>query len=146
MAVPLITNLPPAPSRLETEETFVPKADALLGQLPTMVVEMNTGFQWVYDQNILIDIARNSTYAARDSAQSYSVIAVDAKVTAESAASTTVSSALIVGEAQAQTNALLGLGIGGSVVDNNGDLIMTYNDEYVTNLTINANGELTVTY
>jgi hypothetical protein len=59
--------------------------------------------------------------------------------------SVTAQSGLIF-DAQAQTNALLGLGIGSSFIDENGDLIMSYNDATVTSLAFNANGELIITY
>ena len=51
-----------------------------------------------------------------------------------------------VSESQAQTNALLGLGIGSSYVNADGELIMTYNDATVSDLSINAAGELILTY
>ncbi len=49
-------------------------------------------------------------------------------------------------EAQAQTNALLGLGIGSSFVDPEGNLIMFYNDATVDNIEINNQGQLVIEY
>lgn len=41
MTLPLISTLPPAPSRLDSPSDFVPKADAMLGSLPALVSEIN---------------------------------------------------------------------------------------------------------
>lgn len=51
-----------------------------------------------------------------------------------------------VSEAQAQTNALLGLGIGSSSVNAEGELIMSYYSASVTDLYIDADGFLTIEY
>jgi hypothetical protein len=49
-------------------------------------------------------------------------------------------------EGQAVVNALLGLGIGGSYINSEGELIMTYNTASVTSVEINDDGELIVEY
>lgn len=51
-----------------------------------------------------------------------------------------------VASAQAQTNALLGLGIGSTYVNGDGDLVMTYDDSTVNDVSISADGYLTINY
>ena len=41
MAVPVISNLPPAPTRSDGPADFTPKADAMIGALQPMVVQTN---------------------------------------------------------------------------------------------------------
>ena len=50
MAVPVISNLPPAPTRSDAPADFTPKADAMIGALQPMVVELNASFGWVATQ------------------------------------------------------------------------------------------------
>ena len=50
MAVPVISNLPPAPTRSDAPADFTPKADAMIGALQPMVVELNASFSWVATQ------------------------------------------------------------------------------------------------
>jgi hypothetical protein len=100
--------------------------------------------------------ASNSATSAAASASTATTQAVIATTKADEASSsaiaaasssaTTINAIEPVLSAQAQTNALLGLGIGSSVVDDNGDLIMSYNEATVTDLSFNANGELIITY
>jgi hypothetical protein len=50
MAVPVISNLPPAPSRSDGSADFTPKADAMIGALQPMVVQVNIATQWMAGQ------------------------------------------------------------------------------------------------
>ena len=50
MAVPVISNLPPAPTRSDGPADFTPKADALAGALQPMVVQYNASLVWVADK------------------------------------------------------------------------------------------------
>lgn len=73
-------------------------------------------------------------------------VAVDAQaviVASQTAAAISASSAIML--AQAESNALLGLGIGTSYVDANGHLIMTYSGT-VSGIAIDSNGHLQLTY
>lgn len=89
MTIPTLTPLPPAPSRLETEETFVPKADALLAALPTMVTEENAAFTWMDAQLTATESARDITIAAKDAALVAQTASEDAQTGAELAESNT---------------------------------------------------------
>lgn len=72
--------------------------------------------------------------------------AEDNATIAQNSAATVTSMYSAVSAAQAQANALLGLGIGSSVIDSEGNLIMIYNSATVTGIAINAGGELIITY
>ncbi|MBX9406028.1 glycoside hydrolase [Pseudomonas baetica] len=50
MAVPVISNLPPAPTRADGSADFSSKADALAGALQPMVVQVNIATQWMAGQ------------------------------------------------------------------------------------------------
>lgn len=50
MAVPVISNLPPAPTRSDAPADFTPKADAMIGALQPMVVQFNIAIQWMAGQ------------------------------------------------------------------------------------------------
>lgn len=50
MAVPVISNLPPAPTRNDGAADFTPKADAMIGALQPMVVQINIALQWMNGQ------------------------------------------------------------------------------------------------
>ena len=50
MAVPVISNLPPAPTRSDGPADFTPKADAMIGALQPMVVQINIATQWMAGQ------------------------------------------------------------------------------------------------
>ena len=50
MAVPVISNLPPAPSRSDAPADFTPKADAMIGALQPMVVQLNASYVWIASQ------------------------------------------------------------------------------------------------
>jgi hypothetical protein len=47
MAVPVISNLPPAPTRSDGPADFTPKADTMIGALQPMVVQINIALQWM---------------------------------------------------------------------------------------------------
>lgn len=50
MAVPVISNLPPAPTRSDAPADFSTKADAMIGALQPMVVQVNIALQWMAGQ------------------------------------------------------------------------------------------------
>lgn len=79
-------------------------------------------------------------------AEAAAVTATSQSALTQSSASSVLSAVDPVLSAQAQTNALLGLGIGSSVIDTNGHLIMGYNEATVTSLAFDANGHLVITY
>jgi len=102
-----------------------------------------------YDDIFVSTDAPSQAQAAAYYANVASDYADDAETSALASANSAAASESIfevVTEAQAQTNALLGLGIGSAYTDANGDLIMTYNDATVTSVEINASGYLTITY
>lgn len=95
------------------------------------------------------DIAVNASDTATakaDEAAGSAVTATTQAVLAVGNANTIISIGDTVIAAQSQTNVLLGLGIGSSYVDIEGDLIMSYNDATVTSLSINTDGELLLVY
>ena len=83
--------------------------------------------------------AKDDAVIAKDGAEDNATIA-------QNSAAAVTSMYNAVSEAQAEANALLGLGIGSSVIDSDGNLIMTYNAATVSNVEINAGGELVITY
>lgn len=104
MAVPEITQTPPAPVRGEPRPEFTAKANALLSALSLLVHEINASSNWanlVYDE---IESDRAEALASKDTAVSAKDTAVNAKntavtakndaVTAKNAAETALSSAL----------------------------------------------------
>ena len=46
-AVPVIGDLPPAPTRSDGPADFTPKADAMIGALQPLVVQSNIAIQWM---------------------------------------------------------------------------------------------------
>ncbi|MQU58605.1 hypothetical protein GHO26_12530 [Pseudomonas helleri] len=66
MAVPVISNLPPAPNRSDAPADFTPKADAMIGALQPMVVQINIALQWM---NGRLTDAQAAQAAAAASAQ-----------------------------------------------------------------------------
>lgn len=50
MAIPVISDLPPAPTRSDGPGDFTPKADAMIGALQPLVVQINIATQWMAGQ------------------------------------------------------------------------------------------------
>lgn len=50
MVVPIISDLPPAPTRSDGPADFTPKADTMIGALQPMVVQVNIALQWMAGQ------------------------------------------------------------------------------------------------
>lgn len=50
MVVPVISDLPPAPTRSDGPADFTPKADAMIGALQPLVVQINIATQWMAGQ------------------------------------------------------------------------------------------------
>ena len=77
MAVPAISNLPPAPSRSDGPADFTPKSDAMIGALQPMVVQLNASFVWVATQVNAAEgyaiTASQAATAAGDSAEAAGV-------------------------------------------------------------------------
>ncbi len=94
--------------------------------------------------------AQNSVTNASVSAATATNAATSASNSATqsaTSASESASAAISTGVALAQANAILGLGIGTSFVNSDGDLIMTYDEGTVTVPPyINSNGEFIVEY
>ena len=72
MAVPVISDLPPAPTRSDGPADFTPKADAMIGALQPLVVQVNIATQWMNgrltDAQAAQAAAAASAAAAADSA------------------------------------------------------------------------------
>lgn len=72
MPVPVISNLPPAPTRSDAPADFTPKADAMIGALQPMVVQFNAALSWNATQLAAAEAAKSvaatSANAASDSA------------------------------------------------------------------------------
>jgi hypothetical protein len=150
-----IAPLPtPAPNlQTNTPEQFTQNVDALLGALPAFVSGANELQSDINSKQSTATTAASTATAkaseAELSASRSAASAATASTQANNASNSYNATQLLtvsVLEAQAQTNALLGLGIGGSVINENGELIMTYNDDTVTSIAFNANGELILTY
>lgn len=50
MAIPVISDLPPAPTRSDGPDDFTPKADAMIGALQPLVLQINIATQWMAGQ------------------------------------------------------------------------------------------------
>ena len=77
MAVPVISNLPPAPNRSDAPADFTPKADAMIGALQPMVVQINIATQWMAGQ-LTETQAQAAAAAASASAAANSATAANA--------------------------------------------------------------------
>lgn len=66
MAVPVISNLPPAPNRNDAPADFTPKADTMIGALQPMVVQLNASYVWIASQ---VNAAEGYASSAATSAQ-----------------------------------------------------------------------------
>jgi hypothetical protein len=150
-----ISPLPvPAPNlQTNTPNEFTQNVDALLGALPNFVSQAN-----ILQQNVNLkeSSASNSSLIASNKVNEITLIAAQSASSAAQALTSALNAmnsyyltqnlSIPILESQAQTNALLGLGIGGSLINENGELIMTYSDATVSNIQINSNGELVLTY
>lgn len=99
-AVPVIGDLPPAPTRSDGPADFTPKADAMIGALQPLVVQSNIAIQWMNgrltDAQAAQAAAAASAAAAADSASSAATVggqAVAAAQAARDAAATSAASA-----------------------------------------------------
>lgn len=74
MATPVITPLPPAPTRADGASDFSTKADAMSAALPPMVIQQNAAFVWqagIWAQTqVARDAAATSANSAAESADS----------------------------------------------------------------------------
>ena len=96
MAVPVISNLPPAPTRNDGAADFTTKADAMIGALQPMVVQINIALQWMNGQ-------LTETQAAQAAAAASALAAAQsATAAANSAAAATDNGAAQVQLAAAQ--------------------------------------------
>ncbi|MBH3440550.1 glycoside hydrolase [Pseudomonas luteola] len=80
MAIPVITPLPPAPSRQDAPDDFTSKADARVAAETKMVPEMNSAIEWINAQSGAAASAAQSATTAQNSADA-------AKAAEQSAAS-----------------------------------------------------------
>jgi hypothetical protein len=151
ITIPSITNIPNY--NTDTQEQFTENALLSLQQQQTFSAALNTFATQA--NSVKYDINQASTVASNAAATSEAQAIVATSKASESGnyadvASSAAAEAILainpVLEAQAQTNALLGLGIGGSTINSAGELIMTYNDATVTSIAFNAVGELILTY
>lgn len=113
------------------------RSDVLASQLSIENIEDN--IEQIENNVVFLD-ARTAVNA--QSAQSDANIAVTVKNELQNAFSEvqTISQGIL--EAQAQANAVLGLGLGNAVITADGDLILTVYDGYFDNVAINNDGEL----
>jgi len=122
-------------------QTGLDRTQTGLDKVATAADRVQTGLDKIATNAdvVLTHADEASTHADAEDAEDNATIA-------QNSAATVTSMYSAVSAAQAQANALLGLGIGSSVIDSEGNLIMTYNAATVTGITINAGGELIVTY
>lgn len=113
------------------------RSDVLASQLSIENIEDNIE---QIETNVVFLDARAAVSA--QSAQSDANIAVTVKNELQNAFSEvqTISQGIL--EAQAQANAVLGLGLGNAVITADGDLMLTVYDGYFDNVAINNDGEL----
>lgn len=137
----ILTNADATQTSLDRLATAADRIQTGLDSDATAADVVLTGLDVIAAEHAQADaeIAQAAAEHAKSDAEAAAVISEDS-------ASASAAIYTVVAEAQAQTNALLGLGIGSSYIDANGDLIMTYNAATITSLEINAIGELVVTY
>lgn len=125
MAVPVISNLPPAPTRADGSADFSSKADALAGALQPMVVQVNIATQWMAGQLTEAQAqaaaaaasalaAANSATAANASKNAAAQSAIDA--TNNGAAQVTLANAARSGAEAARDTAQIYAAAAGSAV------------------------------
>lgn len=116
--------------------TYVPAFNNIAGQLNVLSAQVET-----YN-------TQSASYASTASGQASAAAAsaASAQTTADGLVSDVTSLATSVGNAQAQVNAQLGLGIGTSYVDANGHLQMIYDDGVITSISLDADGHLILEY
>lgn len=83
MTVPVISDLPPAPTRSDGPADFTPKSDAMIGALQPMVEQINIAIAWISGQ---ITEAQAKAQAAASSANAASQSASAAADSANAAA------------------------------------------------------------
>lgn len=88
MAVPVISNLPPAPTRSDAPADFTPKADAMIGALQPMVVQFNIAIQWMAGQLTEAQAQAAAAAASALAAANSATAANASKNAAETAAQT----------------------------------------------------------
>lgn len=97
-AVPVIGDLPPAPTRSDGPADFTPKADAMIGALQPLVVQSNIAIQWMNgrltDAQAAQAAAAASAAAAADSASSAATVGGQAVAAAQAARDAAAASAL----------------------------------------------------
>ena len=76
MAVPVISNLPPAPNRSDAPADFTPKADAMIGALQPFVVQFNAALTWNAAQLAAAEAAKNAAAASATAAANSAEIAL----------------------------------------------------------------------
>lgn len=131
---------------------FVDNGEELLSSLPTIldaratvltsetnVLRAEDEIEAMEDNVIFLDA---NVLVNRISAQDSANIAVDVQNELQNAFGEVQAISSGILEAQAQANAVLGLGLGNAVVDSNGDLILTVYDGYFDNVTIDGDGNL----
>ena len=88
-AVPVIGDLPPAPTRSDGPADFTPKADAMIGALQPLVIQINIALQWMNgrltDAQAARDAAATSAGAAAGSATTASSYLADAQAARDGA-------------------------------------------------------------
>lgn len=113
MATPVVTPLPPAPTRADRADDFSAKADAMVAALPPMIVQLNASFAWIAQQataaegykNAAATSATNAAYSA-SAANAAKLAAQQAVTAAEKAGATQVALANTArSEAQAAAQA-----------------------------------------
>ena len=120
---------------------------ALFTDLNVGVVEMNVQRDEV--NGFAVHAAGAAELAAVSAGAAVSAVgSVDASVVLIQGFSSVVAgSCAAIVEAQAQTNALLGLGIGSATINSDGELVLVYNSDTVTEPpALSGDGDLIITY
>lgn len=148
---PTKPTVPAAPQRGEDPVTFSNKVNAFVLFYASLADYTDQSLDWqqtvytatgvVYDDTVAAQLASES---ARDLSMQYRDDANTAKLLAEGSAASAASAVQAVADGQEQVNLLLGAGIGTSYLLD-GELIMNYAEAVVSDLEINASGELVIT-
>lgn len=93
MVVPVISDLPPAPTRNDGAADFTPKADAMIGALQPLVVQVNIATQWMNGTLSATQAAQAAAAASASAAANSATLAGDKLTLATTQANNAAASA-----------------------------------------------------